>query len=177
MTLPISYLGHCMKESLKCLTNSLLSIIIHDSSSSSWQANIKCNRETDFNYSGCLTLPVHEIAHTSLPWKLSSVILSTGEHEQGANYLGSAHQELESKYNYNMPIEQEIRMLFNKARLILCVPYSSHRICPYLFVSFHRILNRYGRQRLKKQETLGCKFLICLTPLCLQHLACIPQML
>ena len=133
---------------------SLLIIIIHDFSSPSQYANIKCNRETDFNYSGCFTLPVPQITHTPLPWGLSSVILSSGEHEQGANYSRSAHQELESKYNYHMPIAQEIRMLFNKARLILCVSYSSHRICSYLFFCFffllHQILNTYGRQRNRK---------------------------
>lgn len=131
-TSPICSLGHSTKESLKCLRNSLLIIIIHDFSSPSQHTNMKCNRKTDFNYSGCLTLPVHQIIHTPLPWRLSSLILSTGEHEQGANYSRSAHQELESKYNYHMPIAQEIRMLFNKARLILCVPYSYHRICSYL---------------------------------------------
>lgn len=133
MNLPISYLGHSKKEPMKCMTNSLLIIIIHDSSSPSWYANIKCHRKTDFNYSRCLTLPVYQITHTPLPCKLSRISLSTGEHEQGANYLGSAHQESASKYNHHMPNVQEIRMLFYKARLILCVPCSSRGICSYLF--------------------------------------------
>ena len=73
------------------LTDSLLVLIIRDSSSPSWYARIKCNAETDFNYSGCLPLSVHQITHTALPWGYPVLILSTGKHEQGANYLGSAH--------------------------------------------------------------------------------------